>query len=144
MSVISDRLMLKHSREVAHMRVQLDSGRFGLVLGAGVSKPLKFPGWGELVQRIASDSEVSGTHILATAGRSLSDTTKTQMLFLHFRAKCLADAGAPLSVKLEREIQGTMEAHYSCCAVSGRHKGAGGPRERTPLSRQVDIGDSKG
>jgi hypothetical protein len=88
------------------MRVQLDNGRFGLVLGAGVSKPLKFPNWSQLVERIANHPDVKGEHILASAGKNLSDTSKTQMLFQHYRSKIIDNGHEQLTAKLERRIQG--------------------------------------
>lgn len=88
------------------MRTEIEKGRFGLVLGAGVSKPLNFPNWAELVERIAKHPEVQGEHILSSAGRNLSETSKTQMLFLHYRAKNLEASGELLTVKTQRRIQG--------------------------------------
>jgi hypothetical protein len=99
-------LLKSHSRSVAHMRAQVDKGRFGLVLGAGVSKPLGFPSWSELVQRIADDGEVKGGHILASAGGKLPETSKTQMLFQHYRSKILEATTEALTAKIERRIQG--------------------------------------
>jgi hypothetical protein len=90
-------LLLSHSRWLAHMRVQIDKGRFGLVLGAGVSKPLNFPNWSQLVERIAKHPEVQGEHILSSAGKNLSDTSKTQMLFLHYRTKILEKTNEQLT-----------------------------------------------
>ena len=98
-------LLLQHSRDIAQMRVQLDARRFGLIFGE-ISKPLKLPNWGELVERIAADPAVEGTHILATAGKRVSDASKTQMLFQHFRTKCLLEENVPPTAKLERRIQG--------------------------------------
>jgi len=106
MNVIEKLLLVSHDRSVAHMRTQIDKGRFGLVLGAGVSKELKFPNWTDLVDRISKNPQVGGEHILMTAGKSLSDTSKTQMLFQHYRSKILESVAEPLTAKLERQIQG--------------------------------------
>jgi hypothetical protein len=97
-------LLASHSRWLAHMRVQMKKGRFGLVIGAGASKSLDFPTWSELVDRISKHPDVSGEHLVSSTGKKLSDTAKTQMLFLHFRNKILESE--PLSKRSERKIQG--------------------------------------
>ncbi len=106
MDIFERNFLIQNGRVVAHMRAQIDNGRFGLVFGAGVSKPLQFPNWGELVERIANDPSVKGERIIASAGRNLSDISKTQMLFQHYRTKEIESASEPLTAKLARRIQG--------------------------------------
>jgi hypothetical protein len=99
-------LLKRYARPIVHMRSQIASKRFGLVLGAGVSKPLGFPDWRELVDRIAGDPEVDGKHLLINVADRLSETSKTQMLYQHFKSKFTESAGEPYSFRLERKIQG--------------------------------------
>jgi hypothetical protein len=99
-------LLLSQCRVIAHLRAQIASGRFGLIFGAGVSKPLDFPNWSELVERISKDKCVNGEHVVAGAGKSLSDISKTQMLFQHYRTTEIDRSSEPLTAKLERRIQG--------------------------------------
>src|ERR1700738_3704915 len=98
-------VLKRYARPIVHMRSQITSKRFGLVLGAGVSKPLGFPDWRELVDRIADDPEVDGKHLLANVADRLSETSKTQMLYQHFKSKLTESAGEPYSFRLERKIQ---------------------------------------
>ena len=48
------------------MHHQLQQKRFGLILGSGVGKPLGYPNWRELIERIANDPRVSGSDLLKT------------------------------------------------------------------------------
>ncbi|MGO7837234.1 SIR2 family protein [Rhizobium johnstonii] len=101
-----DRAFLRgYARAVVHMRERHASKGLGLILGAGVSQPLGFPAWGELVERIASSPDVQGDHLLAAAN-GLSDTAKTQMLLQHFRTKRLDQLGFQLSARSLRKIHG--------------------------------------
>ncbi|SDD06809.1 SIR2-like domain-containing protein [Aquimonas voraii] len=52
------------------------------VLGAGSSKPLGFPDWGELIERLRSHPEVNASHLAFPAG---SKTSSAEVLFEHFR-----------------------------------------------------------
>lgn len=100
------RLLALYSRPIVHMRSQIEATRFGLVLGAGASRPLGFPNWSELVTRIAQDSDVSGEHLLAHVDKGVSETAKTQMLFQHFKSRSIEASGEPESQKLYRRIHG--------------------------------------
>lgn len=101
-----DRALLRlHPRAIVHMRERLEARSLGPVLGAGVSKAVGFPDWGELVSRIASSAEVEGRHLLAAAG-NLSETAKTQMLLQHFRTKRLDQLGEPASARTLKKIHG--------------------------------------
>ncbi|MBY5919252.1 hypothetical protein HFO77_33320 [Rhizobium leguminosarum] len=101
-----DRAFLRqYARAVVHMRERHSSKGLGLILGAGVSQPIGFPAWGELVDRIASSPDVQGDHLLAAAN-GLSDTAKTQMLLQHFRTKRLDQLGYQQSARSLRKIHG--------------------------------------
>jgi hypothetical protein len=88
------------------MRAELADRRLGLILGAGVSKPLGFPSWTDLVTRLAEHDQVQGNHILTSSRSKLSDTSNAQMLFQHYRTKILETSGEEMSSTLERKIQG--------------------------------------
>ncbi|MCW8916750.1 MAG: SIR2 family protein [Magnetovibrio sp.] len=106
MKDVEVKVLKEHCRALAHMRTELEEKRFGLVLGAGVSKPLGFPQWKDLVELIAAHKDVQGAHILASTGEETPDTSKTQMLFQHFRTKSIEQSEDEASRKLERRIQG--------------------------------------
>lgn len=72
----------RYGRAVIHMRQRKDIDRFGIVLGAGSSKDLKFPKWSELVGRIAKHKLVDASALLLCSG---TQTSKTQMLYQHFK-----------------------------------------------------------
>src|SRR4051794_28546395 len=108
MDAIERRVLSQYGRFLAHMRAEKDDRRFGLVLGAGVSQPLRFPSWSELVARIAEHPEVDGRHVIAGAGISLPDTSKTQMLFQHYRSKIFDTVAELPNSKLVRFIQGKL------------------------------------
>jgi NAD-dependent SIR2 family protein deacetylase len=52
-------VMVRHQRALCHLRERRRSERIALFLGAGVSKPLGFPNWSELIERIERQS-ISG------------------------------------------------------------------------------------
>lgn len=102
----ADRDLLRaHPRAIVHMRERLAARSLGLVLGAGVSKAVGFPDWGELVKRIAASPEVQGGHLIAASGTS-SETARTQMLLQHFRTKRLDQLGVAASARVLRKIHG--------------------------------------
>jgi hypothetical protein len=106
MDASEQKVLIRNARYVAHMRAEKDDRRFGLVLGAGVSLPLGFPLWSELVRRVADHPDVNGKHVIQNVGGSLPDTSKTQMLFQHYRSKIMDVTGGSWSAKAERKIQG--------------------------------------
>lgn len=74
-----------YARPIVHMRKQVSLNRFGLIFGAGLSKPFGIPNWGELVNNIADDPEVKGKEILTMSAPHTALTYKTEMLFEHFK-----------------------------------------------------------
>jgi hypothetical protein len=77
-------VLREHARKIAHMRKQFHDGRFSLVLGAGVSKPLGTPDWRGLNERIAEDAEVNGVDLLDP---NTSETVVTKRLYEHFKSR---------------------------------------------------------
>lgn len=81
-----------YSRPVAHMFRQLNDGRLGLVLGAGIHKALGCPDWRELVARISAHPDVAGS----VFRRDTDDTPLpilAQILFQHFRRRSTPAGG---------------------------------------------------
>jgi hypothetical protein len=88
MSVLTKKygeLLKAYARPIVHMRRQLHLGRFGLVLGAGLSKTFDLPDWPELVNRIAADSDVKAKSFLRRFTTKASLSYKTELLYQHFR-----------------------------------------------------------
>ena len=104
-----------YGRLVAHMRAERQDGRFGLILGSGVSAPLGFPSWPKLVASISEHPSVDGVHVVSGAGGRVPETSKTQMLFQHYRSKVLDTGGSVASAKLERQIQGEWRRIIQQC-----------------------------
>src|SRR6202035_444127 len=50
-----DDLLSRYPREISFLRGQIQRSRLRLVLGAGVSIPIKFPSWPKLVAQLASE-----------------------------------------------------------------------------------------
>lgn len=73
----------RYPRAVAHMRSQLSKVRFGVILGSGVGKPLGYPDWAELIERIADHPQVQGAQLLRDVG-SKPLPIQAQILFGHF------------------------------------------------------------
>lgn len=101
------------------MRAERQDGRFGLILGSGVSAPLGFPSWPKLVELISKHSAVAGVHIVSGAGGGVPETSKTQMLFQHYRSKVLDAGGSVPSAKHERQIQGEWRRIVQECLYAG-------------------------
>lgn len=134
------KLIQSYCRAIVHMRSQISRKRFGLILGSGVSRPLGFPNWKELVDRIAQDSEVSGEHLLANVANGLSETSKTQMLFQHFKSKCVESAAEPPSQKLYRRINGQWRRIIQRALYENVPKNPATRLEKHPfLSKYVGI-----
>jgi hypothetical protein len=130
-------VLAKCGRSLAHLRAEIDDRRFGLVLGAGVSKPLNFPSWSELVDRIAKHADVDGEHVVAGAGSNLPDTSKTQMLFQHYKSKVLDLTSEPITAKFERRIQGQWRRIIQDCLYKGVPETAKDLKDKHPYLRYL-------
>lgn len=78
-------------KAVVHLRQQFQSGRLGLVFGAGISKELDFPCWADLVEGIASHKEIQGEEIYKNAKKWSNTSSITQLIFQHFKQKKLTE-----------------------------------------------------
>src|SRR5580698_76999 len=89
----AQKVLREYSKAVAHMKRQRDDGRFGLVCGSGVSKPLGFPDWRQFVKRVAKHPDVDGLGILNAKPHD-PQASRTQVLFQHFRSREYEREGA--------------------------------------------------
>jgi len=80
-------LLKNYTRAIVHLRQQLSTDKFGLVFGSGISKPFKIPNWNELIKRISNNDEINGSEILNFKKDASPQSSLTQMLFEHFKAK---------------------------------------------------------
>ncbi len=109
------KLIERDKKAIAHLRAQHQRQRLGLVFGAGISRDLGFPGWKDLVGRIADRTEVGAASILTRLNADQDDanpvtrslSSVTQMLFSQFRDRRLAprDAAAPLNFVEEQSVK---------------------------------------
>lgn len=86
-------VLRRNARAVTAMRRAFQEHRFGLILGAGVSKAFSFkvPEWGELLDRIASHPKVEAAKVdtpNSAAG------TRADLLFRHFNARVRSELAA--------------------------------------------------
>jgi predicted ATPase len=124
MPQVSDRavagLLREYPRAIAHMWKQREMGRLVPIFGAGASKEIGFPGWGELVQRIAEHPSVDAPSVYQTmANRSASQIT--QVLYRIFRQRFLEGAltSAAADGYLEKRVQGEWRSIVHSCLYDG-------------------------
>jgi hypothetical protein len=105
-----DRSVLnRYPQAVAHMWRQVESGRFGLIIGAGVSAPFGLPTWPHLVERIAEHPRIAAEGLK----REISVTPLpilTQILLHHYRQR-LVD-GEPPQARNERDLSRLVAANF--------------------------------
>ncbi len=82
MSDKADGLLVRYPRHIAFLRGQNQKMRLRLVFGAGVSMPIDFPGWGELVGRIAT--KLNANNLIEGEVSDASLTAKVQYLYEYF------------------------------------------------------------
>jgi len=92
---IHKKVFSEYARYIVHMRKQFQADRFGLVFGAGVSKPLGGPTWKELNTLVAKDPSVQGEKCCSERE---SEPIVTQRLYEHYKLKHL-----PTGVSTPRE-----------------------------------------
>ena len=101
-------ILNEYTRPIVHMRQQLlQNKKFGLVLGAGVSKHFKLPNWNELIEKIALNPEVNGEEILNYKKGKSPQASITQMLYEHYKSQeieKLNKSGEPTSKETENRI----------------------------------------
>lgn len=86
-----DSILQTYTRAIVHMRQQLQAGRFGLVLGSGVSRMFQIPTWPELLDRIAKHKDVGASAVMPSTA---SQTSRSQLLFQHYRSQQAAKTSA--------------------------------------------------
>lgn len=86
-----ENLLKSIPKAIVHLRQQFQSGRLGLVFGAGISKELDFPDWVDLIEGIALHEEIQGKEIYQNAKKWSNSTSITQLIFQHFKQRKLAD-----------------------------------------------------
>ncbi len=84
-STVDLELFRRYSRPIIHLRQQIRRRKLGLVIGAGVSQTLGFPGWNELVGAIVTDTTAKFPIELSHHISELPPTTQIQVAFEHFR-----------------------------------------------------------
>lgn len=86
-----ENLFKTNPKAIVHLRQQFQSGRLGLVFGAGISKDLDFPNWEELVEGIALHKDIRGDEIYRNAKKWSNTTSITQLILQHFKRRRLID-----------------------------------------------------
>ena len=105
-------VLAAYPKAITHLRWQFQKKRFGLVLGAGISRDFNVPLWEKLVLAIAADPLVDGVALIEGEAKKNSLPYRTEMLFQRFRGRSLAK---PATVTpLERENSVTAAWHSLC------------------------------
>ena len=127
-------------RAIVHMRKQVSFNRFGLVFGAGISKSLGIPTWGELISKLAKDSDVDGEALLKEEliPPRVSFPYRTEMLFEHFRKKRYDTVSCKLyhTRKLDFEIAGDWREKIRNHLYSGVQGNLGSSLDRHSYLKQ--------
>lgn len=76
-------IIQRYPKAIANLRKQLDLKRFGLLFGAGVSRPYGLPNWDSLVKAIATELEAAGVDTPTKQNGNVA--YQTQILFQHYR-----------------------------------------------------------
>ena len=108
-------LLKENSKAIVHLRQQFQSGRLGLVFGAGISKDLDFPNWDELVEGIAFHKDIQGDEIYRNIREWSNTTSITQLIFQHFkqrRIKELEKKYPSIAYREKRVLSEWREAVY--------------------------------
>ena len=106
------KLLVRYPKAIAHLRWQVEKKRFGLVVGAGISKNFNVPMWETLVTDIASSPSVDGEKLIEGESAKNSLPYKTEMLFQRFQEKHSA-TNAGLSSLAEKNT--VMAAWHRLC-----------------------------
>jgi hypothetical protein len=85
LTCLHENLLKEYSRPIVHLRRQIDAKRFGLVFGAGISKPFGIPTWEQLVDLLADDPAIQGRSVLEAVATRAGMPYRTEMLFEHYR-----------------------------------------------------------
>ncbi|ANM11365.1 MULTISPECIES: SIR2 family protein [unclassified Rhizobium] len=136
MDKLDRQVLEQHARAIVHMRERHATKALGLVLGAGVSKPVGFPAWEELVQKIANSDKVKGAHLLA-ATDGVSATAKTQMLLHHYRTKRLDEMSCQPNAKTLRKVHGEWRRIVQEALYDGVPKTAELLKEKHPYLKDL-------
>ncbi len=91
-----EKLFLKYPVAISHLHQQYQAHRLGIVLGAGIGVPLKFPNWQNLVTNIALDERVKGEVLLKSSGKTLT----SQVLFQRFKENYLSTEEGKKNIRL--------------------------------------------
>lgn len=102
--IVYCKLLSGSPRAIAHLRSQVESKRFGLVLGAGISLDFNVPTWEELVNLIASDPAVDGAVLIEGEAAKKSLPYRSEMLFQRFRKRQLAETAEMSLIEQENSI----------------------------------------
>lgn len=79
---IRNQVLERYCREIVHMRQELENNRLGLILGAGISTDFGFPGWPDLIKRIAEHPQIGAQKMIK---KPISHTSISQLLFQQYK-----------------------------------------------------------
>lgn len=94
-------VMVRNQRALCHLRERKKAERIALFLGAGVSRPLGFPCWKELIDRIEKQPEFID---YTPSSTSFNVALRTQSL-IQYLQRCEAALNGALDVAAERVVR---------------------------------------
>lgn len=84
-------VLARYNKAIVHMRKQVETKRFGLIFGAGLSRSFNIPTWKNLVDELAQDSEINGKCVIDVIPPRAGLPYLTEMLFEHYK-RCRYDS----------------------------------------------------
>jgi hypothetical protein len=98
-------IIKQYSKAIVHMRKQIEREKFGLILGAGISRSFNMPTWKELLDLLARHDKVRGAKVDRPNETPTSRAEILYRLFSEQRRNALSHAGLN-EHGLERRIKG--------------------------------------
>src|SRR5436190_24393345 len=102
---LDKKILKRYSKPIVHMRKQHEREKFGLILGAGVSRSFNMPTWNQLLDDLAKHDKVKGSKVDQPNETPTSRAEILYRLFAEERKKAFAHVKLT-DHALERRVKG--------------------------------------